>query len=301
MVVEHLVPKTLSEATAMGREPETVFMAGGTDVLAALSDGRRAVKRVVSLRGLAELRERHWEDACGDDAHPEGTGALYLGAGITHEEVSTDAELRRVFPALAQACRTVGAWSTRVAGTLGGNVCTAAPSADSAGPLLAYETQVVLTDGRSVRRLPLADFYIGAGRTVLERGEILLAFRIPHPGAHGAAFVKLSRRQAMEIALVSATAVLRLDEAGRCRDLRVALGTAAPVPLLLAGAAETARGRTLDDGLLGDLALAATGQCRPRSGSFRCEPDYRRRMLGVAVKRAVAEAWRKATEEGGVA
>ena len=163
MVVEHLVPKTLSEATALGREPETVFMAGGTDVMAAISDGRRAVKRVVSLRSLAELRERHWEDAGADGAHPEGTGVLYLGAGITHDEVSTDAELRRVFPALAQACRTVGAWSTRVAGTLGGNVCTAAPSADSAGPLLAYETQVVLTDGQHVRRLPLADFWVGAG------------------------------------------------------------------------------------------------------------------------------------------
>jgi CO/xanthine dehydrogenase FAD-binding subunit len=300
MVVEHLVPRTLSEAATLGREPETVFMAGGTDVMAAISDGRRVVKRVVSLRSLGELRERHWEDAGVDEACPKGNGVLYLGAGITHDEVSTDAELRRVFPALAQACRRVGAWSTRVAGTLGGNVCTAAPSADSAGPLLAYEAEVVLTDGQSVRRLPLARFYVSAGRTVLEGGEIMLAFRIPHPGAHGAAFVKLGRRQAMEIALVSATAVVRLDEAGLCRDLRVALGTAAPVPLLLDGAAETARGRKLDDDLLDDLTLDASGQCQPRSGSFRCDPDYRRRMLGVAVKRAVTEAWRKATEEGGV-
>jgi CO/xanthine dehydrogenase FAD-binding subunit len=301
MVVEYLVPQTLSEAAALGREPETVFMAGGTDVLAALSDGRRSVKRVVSLRSLAELRERRWENASPEDAHPEGDGVLYLGAGITHEEVSTDAELRRVFPALAQACRKVGAWPTRVAGTVGGNVCTAAPSADSAGPLLAYEAQVVLTDGESVRRLPLADFYVGAGRTVLGPGEILLAFRLPHPGAHGAAFVKLGRRQAMEIALVSATAVLRLDETSGCRDLKVALGTAAPVPLLLDGAAEIARGRVLDEALLSDLALAATGQCQPRSGSFRCDPGYRRRMLGVVVKRAVAEAWRHATDKGGVA
>ncbi len=287
MIVDYVAPADLAEACALGREPGSVFMAGGTDVLVWEADGRRRVGRVVSLRGLPELRERRWD---GD--------ALHLGAGTTHAQVAADPEIRRVYPALAEGCHSVGSWSIRVAGTVGGNVCTAAPSADSAGPLLAYGAQLVIANGDTRRTVPLSEFYLGVGKTILAPGQVLLAFQLPDPGAHGGAFIKLGRRQAMEIALVSATAVVRLDGAGRCSDLRLALGTAAPTPMLAQGMTEMAAGRVFDESLVGELAQAAAAQARPRAGSFRCDVDYRRRMVAVVATRALTTAWRRAQGEG---
>jgi len=305
MTPEYVAPATLQEASALGRQPGAVFMAGGTDVISAHADGRRRVERVVVLRALPELRERRWEGQpplaeVGDPEGGAGSGAggvLHLGAGITHDQVANDAELRRVFPALSEACRKVGGWSTRVAGTLGGNVCTAAPSADSAGPLLVYGAQVVLADGEARRTVPLRDFFLGVGRTVLTPGEILVAFRLPHPGLHGAAFVKFGRREAMEIALVSATAMVRLNDEGRFTEARLALGTAAPSPVLVDGFDDMTRGRAMDEQLLDDITELLAGQCRPRAGSFRCEPGYRQRMLRVAASRALAQACGRATRK----
>ena len=290
MILDYVAPRTLAEACALGREPGTVFLAGGTDVLVWEADGRRRLGRVVSLRDLPELRERRWE----------GDGSLYLGAGTTHDEVASDPEIQKQYPVLAEGCRSVGSWSIRVAGTLGGNVCTAAPSADSAGPLLVYGAELELTDGESRWSLPLVDFYMGAGKTVLQPGQIVLGFHLPNPGYHGAAFVKLGRRRAMEIALVSATALVKLDDADACRDLHLALGTAAPTPMLVEGAAEMAAGRLFDEGLVNQIAQAAAAQARPRIGSFRCDPDYRRRMVAVTAGRAVTAAWDRAQDEGRV-
>lgn len=287
MILDYVAPRTLSEACALGREAGAVFLAGGTDVLVWEADGRRRLGRVVSLRDLSELRERRWDQ----------DGSLYLGAGTTHDEVASDPEIQRKYPALAEGCRSVGSWSIRVAGTLGGNVCTAAPSADSAGPLLVYGAEVEVTDGESGHSLPLSEFYVGAGKTVLQQGQIVLGFRIPDPGPHGAAFIKLGRRRAMEIALVSATALVSVDEAGVCRNLRLALGTAAPTPMLVEGAAEMAAGRLLDDEVVDQIAKAAAAQARPRVGSFRSDPEYRRRMVAVVAERAVTAAWSRAQDE----
>lgn len=289
MMLDYVSPASLAEACALGREYGAVFLAGGTDVLAAAADGRKRPGRVISLSRLSELRERHWEE----------DGSLYLGAGTTHAQVAADPEIQRVFPALAEGCRSVGSWSIRVAGTLGGNICTAAPSADSAGPLLVYEAEIILTDGEEQRVLPLPNFYVGPGKTVLQPGELVLAFRLPNPGAHGAAFVKLGRRQAMEIALVSATALVRRDAQGRCADLRLALGTAAPTPMLVEGVAEVATGRLLDEEMVNEVARMAVAQARPRAGSFRCDVDYRRRMIGVVAKRALTTAWQRAQAHEG--
>lgn len=290
MILNYVAPHTLTEACALGREPGAVFLAGGTDVLVWEADGRRRLGRVVSLRDLPELRERRWE----------GDGSLYLGAGTTHDEVASDPEIQKRYPALAEGCRSVGSWSIRVAGTVGGNVCTAAPSADSAGPLLAYGAELELTDGESRWVLPLAEFYVGAGKTVLQQGQMVLGFRLPDPGRHGGAFMKMGRRRAMEIALVSATAVVRLDDAGACSHLRLALGTAGPTPMLVEGVTGTAVGRPLDEGVIEELAQAAAAQARPRAGSFRCDADYRRRMVAVVAGRAVTAAWRRAQGEGRV-
>ena len=283
MTVDYVAPRDLAEACAFGREPGSVFLLGGTDVLVWKADERRRVDRVVSLRNVPELRERR----------RESDGAWYLGAGITHDEVASDAEIRKVFPALAEGCRSVGAWSIRVAGTLGGNVCTAAPSADSAGPLLVYGAEVTLTDGASRWNIPLTDFYLGAGKTVLEPGQIVLGFALQDPGRHGWSFVKLGRREAVDLSLVSVTALAWTDEQHVCRDLRLALGAVAPVPLLVRELRGIVGGLPLTEDVVERVAQQAMTQCQPIT-DVRASADYRRRMVGVLTRRALREAWQHA-------
>ena len=278
MILDYVAPRTLSEACALGREAGAVFLAGGTDVLVWEADGRRRFGRVVSLRDLSELRERRWDQ----------DGSLYLGAGTTHDEVASDPEIQRKYPALAEGCRSVGSWSIRVAGTLGGNVCTAAPSADSAGPLLVYGAEVKVTDGESGHSLPLSEFYVGAGKTVLQQGQIVLGFRIPDPGPHGAAFIKLGRRRAMEIALVSATALVSVDEAGVCRDLRLALGRRLHAPCWWRVLRRWPPGACWTTKWLTRLPRRQPRRARPRWLLPR--DQYRRRMVAVVAERTVTAA-----------
>lgn len=283
MTVEYVAPRGLVEACVLGREPGSVFVQGCTDVLVWKADGRRQIERVVSLRNVRELRERRREK----------DGAWYLGAGITHDEVASEAQIRKAFPALAKACQSVGAWSIRVAGTLGGNVCTAAPSADSAGPLLAYGAQVVISDGANERSIPLADFFVGPGVTVLQPGEILKAFVLDDPGSHGSSFIKLGRREAVDLSLVSVTVLVWVDEQHVCRDLRLALGAVAPVPLLVGDLPRIVGGLPLTEDVIEQVAQQATAQCQPIS-DVRASAGYRRRMVGVLTRRALREAWQRA-------
>jgi carbon-monoxide dehydrogenase medium subunit len=283
-------PSTLAEATALAAEPGSVLMAGGTDVLVWLKDGSCPVDRLVSLRDVADLA----------GMRRESDGRWFLGAMTTHAWAAADPALGGVFPALAEACRTVGSPAVRSSATIGGNVCTAAPSADSAGPLLAYGAEVALAGRAGRREIPLTAFFLGPGRTALLQGEVVVGFGLPDPGPHGASFRKLSRRRAMDIAIVSACALVGVGPGGCCTDLRLALGAVAPTPLLVEGTADLALGRRCDTGLLDDLTRAATNACRPIS-DIRASSDYRREMVGALTRAVVLEAWQQAETAPGAA
>lgn len=292
MTPEYVRPTTPAEAVALASAPGAVLLAGGTDALIWLKDGTCPIDVLVSLRDIPRLKGLQRDG-----------GGWVLGAMTTHAWAAADPELRRIFPALAEACRTVGSPAVRTAATIGGNICTAAPSADSAGPLLAYGAEVLMIEPVGVtaadpgtpaeRVLPLHQFFRGPGKTALAPGGLVVGLRLPDPGVHGAAFRKLSRRRAMDIAIVSATALVRLDRDGSCADLRLSLGAVAPTPLVVPGLAEVVRGRGCDAELLDEVAAAAVAACRPVS-DIRASADYRRRMVGVLARAAVRDAWLRA-------
>jgi len=291
MDAEYIRSTAVAEACRLAAAEGAALLAGGTDLLVELKGGTRQARSLISLRDLEDLK--------GFRRGPDGR--YFLGAMTSHAEVARHPVLQRVFPALADACGEVGSEAVRAAGTIGGNLCTAAPSADSAGPLLAYGAEALIAragagyagDRVLERRLPLADFLLGPRQVALAPGDLLVGFALPDPGAHGARYEKFARRKALDIATVAVTALVRLDESGRIESLTLALGAVAPTPILVPAAAAAAGGREPSDALLREVAAAAVAAAAPID-DIRAGADYRSHLVDVLSRRAVYAAWENA-------
>jgi len=186
---------------------------------------------------------------------------------------------------------TVGSRQIRNVATIGGNVCNAAVCADTAPALLALDAVVEICGSAAERRLPLADFFTGPGRTALLPGEIVLGFHIPAAwrGA-GAAYIKHTWRNALDIQMVGAATVVRLEAGTRtCAAAHIALGVAGPTPMRALAAESALTGRPVDVATAREVGRIAAGEARPRT-SYRATAEYRRQVLAVLVQRAILEA-----------
>ena len=271
---------TLDEAfAALAADPAARPVAGGTDLVVASRQGRKPLPpSVVAIDRIAELN--------GQDVSSAG---LTLGALTSHAWLATSPDVRSSWSALADASAIVGSPATRGTGTLGGNLVNASPAAETTAPLIVFGASVTLASAAGRREVAVAELATGPGRTVLAPGELLVGVTVPRPAAgSGSAYVRLEYRQAMEIAVVGASVLVTLD-GGRIADARIALTAVAPT-IVRAEAAEGAlRGVAVDavDGpAVGSLAAEAA---RP-IGDVRASEDYRRAMVAVVTRRALAAA-----------
>jgi len=216
-----LLPRTVPEALdALADSPHLTILAGGTDLMVAINDGRLRPTDVLSMRRVAELRTWHRLD----------DGRLWLGAGLTHRQLE-EGEPAELVPGLAQAARSVGSPQIRNTGTLGGNLATASPAGDTLPVLASLDARVVLRSAAGGdRQLALVDgddpFIVGPKRTARRPDELIVGVIVPV--AHGPQeFLKVGTRNAMVISVVSAALVV--DTVGR--SVRCTLGSVGPVPM----------------------------------------------------------------------
>lgn len=278
---DYNAPSTLDEALIrLGQAAgDAQIIVGGTDLLPRIRAG------VVNPRLLIDLRQLDLTEI-----RPEGD-YLYLGAQVTHTQVIGSEIIRGQYPALVAACREIGSPSIRNRGTLGGNLVNASPAADAAPPLLAYDADVLLVSGSGQRWLPLSEFFVGPGQAALASSEILTKIRLPlNPRRTAAAFLKLGKRQAMAIAVVSVAVRLTVDEHNKISQARIALGSVAPRPIRATAAENVLAGRPLKRSLIADAASVAASEAEPIS-DLRASGDYRRRMVEVLARRTLTSAW----------
>jgi carbon-monoxide dehydrogenase medium subunit len=186
---------------------------------------------------------------------------------------------------------------TRSLGTVGGNICNGTPSADLTIPLLAYGARIRVRSLAGERMIKLCDFFLAPRRTALRKGEIVTAIELFTPRSNcGAAFGKVGRRRAMRLAVVNAAACLKM-EGGVVRDVRLAMGTVAPIPVRLYRTEEFLRGRELTPPLLEEATAMMAGEISPRS-SVRASAEYRREIAGVLLKRILTGALIRALAGG---
>ncbi|MBI5501483.1 MAG: xanthine dehydrogenase family protein subunit M [Deltaproteobacteria bacterium] len=256
-----------------------VLLAGGTDVLVQMRTGKRVPEAVIDIKRVAAL---------GGGVKVERGGRIAIGALTTLADIEHDAKLRRLVPLLPEAVATMASPQVRNRGTIGGNLCNAAPSADTAPPLLALDALVRLHTRKGVRTMPLAEFFTGPGRTALGTDAVLGAILVPKPPRGlRAAFRKHGVREAMECAVVS-VAVAVAKERGTIRHARVVLGAVAPTPLRVPAAEALLVGHP--GGPLDLLAAAgeAADAARPIT-DVRGSSDYRRDVVRTLVRRALEE------------
>ena len=260
-------------------------MAGGTDLLVGIKEKGLRPAHVVNLKRIPDLAEiRREED-----------GGLYLGALVTVGAVEQGLA-GTPYAVLAEAAAVLASVQVRNRATVGGNLCNASPSADLAPPLIALGAVALCQGPAGQRELPLEDFFQGPGQTALQPGELLVGLRLPEPGARaGAAYVKISPRRAMDIAVVGAAVALALEPGGgdRVQRARVVLGAVAPTPERARRAEALLEGRVPDPAALEAAAEQAMREARPIT-DLRASAEYRRDMVRVAVRRAAQAAWARA-------
>lgn len=268
-------------AAAAGHRP----IAGGTDLVVGTRQGKWSLPEdLVALDRIAELR--------GIDETPDG---LRIGATTSHADLAAHPAIRERWTAIADAALIVGSPATRHIGTLGGNLANASPAAETSGPLLCFDALVELRSTSGERRIALADLFTGPGRTSIAPNELIVAVDLPELAGAGSCYVRLEFRRQMEIAVVGATAVVRLD-GDEVRDARIAITALAPTVRRVA-AAEAALVGT--DG--GPAAAAEAGRLAAEAATpisdVRASLDYRRAMAAVVVRRAVMGASARARGE----
>ena len=280
--VEYLEPETLEEALRLlskHKGAARVLVSGGTDLLVPLKKGKVLPRYVINMQGIPDLNLISYDDSQG----------LRIGALATIDAVATSPIIRRNFSLLAQAAAALGTPQIRNRATIGGNLCNASPSAEMAPALLVLETRLKMRGADGERIVPLEEFFVGPGKTVLKSDEILTEIQVPDlPPQSAGVYLRQTVRKALDLAIVGVAVLITL-QGDTIQDARIALGAVAPVPMRARKAEAVLRSKRLNDALLDEAGLVASGEASPIT-DIRSSAEYRRKMIQVLVARAIKQA-----------
>lgn len=279
---DYVCPKSLSEAWELMKGTKGIdyqVFAGGTDVIPKLKTRKsQAPKCLIDLKGIQEL------DYIRYDAH----AGLTIGALASVHAVAHSCLVREHHPALAIAAGKIGATQIQHRATVAGNICNAAPSADTAPALLALDASVRCASNSGERIISLTNFFIGPLQTALAPGEIVKEILVPSSSAGPrSCYIKLSPRRRLDLAVVGVAAFLRATD-GMCGDIRIGLGSVGRTPLRAFAAESTLKNSMITEENILFAAEAAAEECWPRD-SIRGSAAYRRAMVRVLVSRAIKQ------------
>ena len=275
----YLMPETIDEAISLleSRGESARYIAGGTDVMVKIKEGKLSPDYLVSLKHIPAMNDLSLD---------KESGELHIGALVTHRMLEKSSLIRLQYPILHDAVINIGSVQIRNVATIGGNLVNAVPSADGAIPLIAMDARVRFRGPKGEQTEDLIKFFLGPGQNILERGEILTEIIIPAllPRT-GSAYIKFGRRAAMELPLLGVGVLLSLEEDMKhCARARICLGVAAPTPLRALEAEKFLAGEVIDEKTLEEAGRIAGEESKVRN-SIRGVAWYRREMVNVQVKR----------------
>lgn len=269
---EYCRPSSVDEALQLKRElgDRAVYLAGGTDLL--VHRPRRS-ERAIDIRycGMNYVDQR-------GDCYAIGGGALLRDAEEALKGVCGGM--------LRSALRDTAPWLIRNVATVSGNIANASPAADSVPALMALDVQLRLAADES-DTVPLDSIFVGPHCTTLGDRLIHELCISQEAADRQGAFIKLARSKS-DIALVN-VAVAFAREGNRVRDVRIALGAVAPTPMRARGAEQLLEGGIVTAEVLSQVEQSVRGEIRPIS-DWRASAEYRTRMSGVLVRRAIQQA-----------
>jgi CO/xanthine dehydrogenase FAD-binding subunit len=261
-------PDSLAEALALiGNEPGVWKpFAGGTDLMVLLEAGRLPHRNYVNIWPLRELRGIEVSDT-----------HVTLGALTTYTDVQAHEVLQREFPMLCQAASETGGLAIQNRGTLGGNIVNASPAADSPPALLAYDAEIELVSNRGARWLPYDEFHLGYKQMNMQADELLTRIRLPRTTAGITHYYrKVGTRKAQAISKVCLAAAARVEN-GMLTDVRIALGSVAPIVLRCKQTEGAIRGKALTDDTVNEARETLMREITPID-DVRSTASYRLRV-----------------------
>jgi CO/xanthine dehydrogenase FAD-binding subunit len=276
---DYEAPTSLAEALELLSRPGEVRpLAGGTDIIDQLKGNRRNADLVVDMKRIPELLELSMN----------GSG-LRIGSAVSCTEVHKFTGEHGSYPALSESAALIGSVHIQNRATVGGNVCNAAPSADTIPALLVHEA-VAHTAGASGggRELPLLDFVAGPGQTVLQKGEILRELVLPAPSANTAsAYLRFIPRNEMDIAVAGVGSLIEVDPSSkRVKKARIALASVAPTPVQAYAAEKSLEGSAIDPAAIDRAAELAVEAAVPIT-DVRGSAEYRKELVKVLTTRTL--------------
>ena len=278
---EFFEPKTVGEASGLlaqyGGEAE--LLGGGTDLIIGMKERTLTPKYVISLEKVPGIEGITYDD----------TNGLWVGAMTKMRALERSSIVRDRYTALAEGAEEVGSIQIRNLATLGGNIAHGSPAADTAAALLVLNAEVNIANGNGERTVPIADFYLGPGQTVLQTGEILTGFSMPPRSVNtGSQYLKHKIRQVMDLAFVGVATSVSLSN-GTVADTKIGLAAVAPKPIRATNAEAIITGNSVSDDLLRQAARAAAAQSSPIS-DLRCTAEHRREIVAALTKETAATA-----------
>ena len=281
--------KALYEAQSVGEavslrleHPDAHIIAGGSDVLIKMREGKLAGCELISIYGIDALRGVTLEE----------DGTIRIGSLTSFSHITKSPIIQEHINVLGEAVDQVGGPQIRNIGTIGGNTCNGVTSADSASTLLAWDAIVELTGKDGVRRLPIRDFYIKAGVVDLHADEIQTAILIPKEAYAGyqGHYIKYAMRNAMDIATTGCSVNVKLSaDKKTLEDVRIAYGVAGPVPMRCPTAEALAKGKAVSAEVVDAFGQAVLEDINPRD-SWRASKAFRQHIAVELAKRALQKS-----------
>lgn len=284
---QYHAPGTLAEATHLLSvlEGTARVVAGGTDLLADMKQGRLGAAHVVSIAEIGPL-----------SVIEDGADALRIGPLVTPNRIAASGAVKARIAGLADAAGVMAGYQVRNLATIGGNLASAVPSGDLPPSLLVAEAVLELTSHDGIRTVSIADFFLGPRKADLSPDEILSCIIVPHlPDGSGVAYEKFQLRDASALAVVGVAARLTIPD-GVIATARLAVGAAAPTPMLIPEVAALLEGKTPGADLFAEAAGIAAAQVKPIS-DLRGSAEYRRDLVRVLAGRALARAQARGQNE----
>ncbi|MBM3956733.1 MAG: xanthine dehydrogenase family protein subunit M [Gemmatimonadetes bacterium] len=281
---DYAAPPSLAEAVnLLAARPRALPMAGGTDLLVQLRSAAKETDFVLDVKRIPELNQLSYDPATG----------LTLGAAVPCHRIYEDPSVSRAYPALAGVASLIGGIQIQGRASIGGNLCNAAPSADSVPVLIALQATCRIAGPAGAREVMAEDFCTGPGRTVLRPGELLVSLHLPPPPPRsGACYLRFTPRNEMDIAVAGA-GVAVVVENGAFRSARIALAAVAPTPLFVREAGDWLAGKPPSAKSIQAAAEMAKAAARPIT-DMRGTAEYRRHLCSVLTRRALQAAVREA-------
>ncbi len=280
-LVDYHLPETVQAAWTLKQQygDRARFIAGGTDLLLLMEREGYHPQALIDLTRIPDLRQL-----------VVNGGQVTIGAAVTYSELLECPPLCAGVPFLADAIRTIGGVQVRNIATLAGNLANASPAADTLPALYVLNARVHLAGPGGIHELPIEQVVLGVRRTALEPAELIthVSFDLPGPGWQGA-FQKLGLRRAMAISVVSAAALLHIED-GAVKEARLALGAVAPTVIRVPEAEAALAGKALDEQTIEQAARLAGAAARPID-DVRSSADYRKRVVAGLVRRTLREGF----------